>query len=80
MGDVAASGGYYMACAADTIFAESNTITGSIGVVGMIPSMEGLFGDKAGIHFDSVKTAKFSMGINPFSIFLQSVPKLFRNQ
>src|SRR5690606_1796606 len=43
MGDVAASGGYYIACAADSIFAEPNTITGSIGVFGIIPNMQNFF-------------------------------------
>ena len=42
-GDVAASGGYYISCAADSIFAEPNTITGSIGVFGIIPNMEVVF-------------------------------------
>lgn len=57
MGDVAASGGYYISCAADSIFAEPNTITGSIGVFGIIPNMQKFFNDKLGITFDGVKTA-----------------------
>jgi len=56
-GDVAASGGYYLACNADSIFAQPNTITGSIGVFAMIPNMEKFFDDKLGITFDGVKTA-----------------------
>ena len=56
MGDVAASGGYYIACAADLIMANPNTITGSIGVFGMIPNMQNFFNDKIGITFDNVKT------------------------
>ena len=60
MGDVAASGGYYISAAADSIFAEPNTITGSIGVFGLIPNMEGLFTDKLGITFDQVKTGKYA--------------------
>lgn len=60
MGDVAASGGYYIACAADRIWAEPNTITGSIGVFGIIPNMQGFFNDKLGITFDGVQTHKFS--------------------
>jgi len=56
-GDVAASGGYYLACNADSIFAQSNTITGSIGVFAMIPNMEKFFDDKLGITFDGVKTS-----------------------
>jgi protease IV len=57
-GDVAASGGYYIACAADSIFAQPNTITGSIGVFGIIPNMESFFKNKLGITFDGVKTAE----------------------
>lgn len=60
MGDVAASGGYYISAAADSIFAEPNTITGSIGVFGLIPNMQGLFTDKLGITFDQVKTGKYA--------------------
>lgn len=56
MGDVAASGGYYIACAANRIFAHPNTITGSIGVFGMMPNMKGLFNNKLGITVDNVKT------------------------
>ncbi len=60
MGDYAASGGYYISAAADSIFADPTTLTGSIGVFGMIPNMQKLFNDKLGIHFDAVKTAKFA--------------------
>lgn len=60
MGDVAASGGYYIAAAADSIFAEPNTITGSIGVFGVIPNMQELYNDKLGITFDEVKTGKYA--------------------
>lgn len=56
MGDVAASGGYYMASAADVIFCEPTTITGSIGVFGMIPYTGKLFSNKLGITFDTVQT------------------------
>ena len=56
MGDVAASGGYYIACLADTIVAQPNTITGSIGVFGMIPNMNNLLTEKVGLSFDGVKT------------------------
>ena len=66
MGDVAASGGYYIACNADTILAEPNTITGSIGVFSIIPSMEKMLNEKIGITIDTVKTGEFSIGINPF--------------
>lgn len=60
MGDMAASGGYYISCAADSIFAEPNTITGSIGIFAIIPNMQKLFNDKLGLTFDGVKTGKFS--------------------
>lgn len=56
-GDVAASGGYYISCGADSIFAQPNTITGSIGVFTIIPDMQSFFDDKLGITFDGVKTA-----------------------
>ncbi|NOX86011.1 MAG: signal peptide peptidase SppA [Chlorobi bacterium] len=58
MGDVAASGGYWISVSADYIFAEPTTITGSIGVFGIIPNFKGLFNDKLGITFDNVKTNK----------------------
>jgi protease IV len=57
MGDVAASGGYYMSCAADSIFAQPTTITGSIGVVGMMLSFEKFLSNKIGVTQDVVKTA-----------------------
>ncbi len=60
MGDVAASGGYYIACMADTILVQPNTITGSIGVFGLLPNMQKFFNDKLGMTFDGVKTGKFS--------------------
>ncbi|OKL38865.1 signal peptide peptidase SppA [Pontibacter flavimaris] len=60
MSDVAASGGYYIAMGADTIVAHPNTITGSIGVFGVVPNMEGFLGDKLGITVDHVSTGKFS--------------------
>jgi protease IV len=65
-GDVAASGGYYISCNADSIFAQPNTITGSIGVFGIIPNMEKFFNNKLGITFDGVKTGPFAdmMSIN----------------
>jgi protease-4 len=60
MGDYAASGGYYISCAADSIFAEPNTITGSIGVFAIIPNMKGFLNDKLGVTFDGVKTGQFA--------------------
>ncbi len=57
-GTVAASGGYYIACASDRIFAQPNTITGSIGVFGILPNVKE-FANSWGVTFDSVKTSKF---------------------
>ena len=65
MGDVAASGGYYISCIADTILAQPSTITGSIGVIGMYLNMQGMF-KKVGITFDTEKT-------NTYSDFLSGV-------
>jgi protease-4 len=59
-GDVAASGGYYIGCAADSIFVQPNTITGSIGVFGVIPNFQKLYNEKLGITFDGVKTGKYA--------------------
>ena len=58
MGDVAASGGYYIAAPADYILASPTTITGSIGVFGMIPNFQKVLNKKMGIHVDVVKTNK----------------------
>lgn len=60
MGDVAASGGYYIACNADSIFAQPNTITGSIGVFAIVPNFEGFMKNKLGITVDGVKTATYA--------------------
>lgn len=60
MGDVAASGGYYIACAADTIMADRTTITGSIGIFGMIPNFQNLLSGKLGITQDVVTTNEHS--------------------
>jgi protease IV len=56
-GDVAASGGYYISAPADSIFAQPNTITGSIGVFVVVPNMQKFFNNKLGMTFDAVKTA-----------------------
>jgi len=60
MGDVAASGGYYISCAANKVFANPNTITGSIGVFGIIPNFQKTLQNKLGITFDKVSTNKHS--------------------
>lgn len=70
MGNLAASGGYYISCPADYIFAQPNTITGSIGVFGMIPNLQKLMNDKLGITIDGVKTnhsSDFGSIMRPFT-------------
>jgi len=72
MGDVAASGGYYIAAAADTIMADRTTITGSIGIFGMIPNFQNLLTNKLGITQDVVTTNEHSDMISvtrPMSAF-----------
>jgi len=56
-GDYAASGGYYMSCGADSIFAEPSTLTGSIGVFSIVANLQKFFNNKLGVTFDGVKTA-----------------------
>ena len=56
MGDLAASGGYYISCAADKIFANATTITGSIGVFGIIPNLGGMYEKHLGVTFDDIAT------------------------
>ena len=68
MGDLAASGGYYIACMGDRIFAQPNTITGSIGVFGLIPNAKKLLNDKLGVTTDRVSVTKhgaLTIGTNP---------------
>ncbi len=60
MGDVAASGGYWISASANKIFADPTTLTGSIGVFGLIPDMKDFFNNKLGITFDQVKTNEYS--------------------
>ena len=71
MGGVAASGGYWIAAAGDTIFAEQTTITGSIGVVGLFPNVQ-VIAREHGIHFDGVKTGPFA---DIFSISRPKTPR-----
>lgn len=70
MGGMAASGGYYISCAANHIFAEPTTLTGSIGIFGMVPDFSELMTEKVGLKFDVVKTNEMadlgSMG-RPFN-------------
>lgn len=87
MGNVAASGGYYIATPADSIFAEPNTITGSIGVFAIAPSFQNLLKNKLGVTFDTVRTGRYSTGfgvtydLNPDEQkFLQeNVEKIYDN-
>ena len=70
MGDVAASGGYWISCAADKIIADPNTITGSIGVLALIPNMKNLLNNKLGFTFDNVKSnenAEFPTIVRPIT-------------
>lgn len=84
-GDVAASGGYYISCGADSIFASETTITGSIGVFGIIPNMEGFFKNKLGVTFDGVKTAPYAdlgaiyrpMNANEKKFVQQSIDEIY---
>lgn len=80
MGDYAASGGYYIACGATKIVANPSTITGSIGVFGMIPNIQKLFNNKLGITFDTVMTNRNSItisGTRPLSVYQE---KIIQNQ
>ncbi len=60
MGNYAASGGYYIACNADSIYADANTITGSIGVFSVVPNLSNFMKNKLGITFDRVKTSTYA--------------------
>lgn len=82
MGDMAASGGYYIACNADTIVAEPTTLTGSIGIFGMFPNAKGLT-EKIGVNFDVVKTnqyADFGMLTRPMNDGEKSLVQMYVNQ
>lgn len=78
MGAYAASGGYYMSCMADTIVAESTTLTGSIGIFGMMPNVEGLT-DKIGLDVDVIKTHNYSDLGNVFKPMTQSEKNIMQN-
>lgn len=74
MGNYAASGGYYIACGADKIFAEPNTITGSIGVFGILPNIKNL-ANRWGINAEQVNTHKNSQG---FSLFESPIRRIYK--
>ena len=78
-GDVAASGGYYIAAGADSIFASPNTITGSIGVFGLLPNMQNFFKNKLGVTFDGVKTAEFADAGSVYRPLKETEKKFFQN-
>lgn len=78
-GDVAASGGYYLSCNADSIFADPMTITGSIGVFSMIFNTQAFFKDKLGVTFDQVQTAKDPDAITPFQPLTAMQKRFFQN-
>lgn len=85
MGNYAASGGYYIACNANKIFAENNTITGSIGVFGILPNFTQL-ATKIGIHTEQVKTNENASEYSPFvpmdekfkAVTLESVEHIYK--
>jgi len=85
MGNYAASGGYYIACNANTIFAENNTITGSIGVFGILPNFTQL-ATKIGVHTEQVKTNENASEYSPFvpmdekfkAVTLESVEHIYK--
>lgn len=79
MGDVAASGGYYMLCNADKVFAEPNTITGSIGVFAMVPNMKEFMNTKLGVYYDTVKTNTNAVPINIYHMIEGQNAVMFQN-
>ena len=78
MGDMAASGGYYIACNANSIVAQPTTITGSIGIFGMIPNLEGTT-NKIGVHTETVKTNEFADFGNLTRPFNEKEKQLMQN-
>jgi len=80
LGDVAASGGYYIVSPADTIMASPNTITGSIGVFGMFFNGKEFLNDKLGIHVDVVKTHKFADLGSPFRSMQEEERQIIKDQ
>lgn len=80
MGDLAASGGYYIACQADSIFAEPGTLTGSIGVFGMIPILQKTMKENLGITADTVRTGRFSAFGTPMYDFSPEESALIQNR
>lgn len=79
MGDYAASGGYYVACGADVIYAQPSTLTGSIGVFSVFPEMRDLLG-KIGIAFDTVQTGPMATGLTPLLDLSPTQKQLLQNR
>ncbi len=79
MGDMAASGGYYIATPSERIFAERQTITGSIGVFNIIPNVSKLVGDKLAIHYDTISTAKHATRFNAMEEFSETEHEYFQS-
>ena len=85
MGDYAASGGYYISCAADCIVAEATTVTGSIGVFGMVPNLGKTLSHKLGVHVETVNTNRSSdfmsglrsMSESEYDVLQQSVDRIY---
>jgi len=78
MGDVAASGGYYLAAGADSIVADPTTTTGSIGVFGLLPNAEGFFENKLGVTFDGVRTSPYADLFSPTKPLSENERGLFK--
>lgn len=78
-GDYAASGGYYMSCGADSIFTQSNTLTGSIGVFSIVPNMKKFFNNKLGVTFDGVKTSPYGDMTTTSRPLTEMEKKFFQN-
>lgn len=78
-GDYAASGGYYISCFADSIVAQANTLTGSIGVFGMIPDMSVLAQDKLKFSVDTVKTSRYAVGFSPLTGFSEGEKRIIQS-
>ncbi|MFH0701913.1 MAG: signal peptide peptidase SppA [bacterium] len=79
MSDVTASGGYYISCAADRIYADPGTLTGSIGVVMNIPNVQKLFNQKLGIDMNTIKSGKFKDIASPYRPLSIEERKMLQN-
>ena len=79
-GDVAASGAYYLSCNADSIFAQPNTITGSIGVFALVPNLQQFFNNKLGVTFDDVATGPNAGGLSVVKPLTESQKRFIQQQ